>query len=302
MTANIGENIKKLRSEKSVTQEQLAEFLSITYQSVSKWENNITSPDLYLIPAIAEFFEVSIDDLFKVNMSGYRNKAARLCAVFEHSRRKIDFEKADEEYEKLFLAGAADDEDMRIYGTLNHTYSRVLAEKAEGLLKKSVELCHETADADLMRLLADVGRNGENIELYEQSVAANPENARNHLLLSISYQRSKLYGEALTTVQLALEKFPADARLLCQCGEVHGALRQYDEAFICWNKSYELEPSIITNQYSMAAAYTELGKYEEAAAAWRKVIAFCEFIDYTEEAKLPKQELAKLQKLIGSGK
>jgi len=149
MTSDIGKNIKKLRSEKSVTQEQLAEFLSITYQSVSKWENNITSPDLYLIPAIAEFFEVSIDDLFKVNMSGYRNKAARLCAVFEHSRKKADFEKADKEYEKLFLANVADDEDMQIYGTLNHTYSCVLAEKAEELLRKSIELGHETADADL---------------------------------------------------------------------------------------------------------------------------------------------------------
>jgi len=48
MAFNIGGNIKKLRAEKGVTQEQLAEHLSITYQSVSKWENNITSPDLYL--------------------------------------------------------------------------------------------------------------------------------------------------------------------------------------------------------------------------------------------------------------
>ena len=87
MAFNIGGNIKKLRAEKGVTQEQLAEHLSITYQSVSKWENNITSPDLYLIPAIAEYFEVSIDDLFKVDMNGYRNKAARLFAVYEHTHK-----------------------------------------------------------------------------------------------------------------------------------------------------------------------------------------------------------------------
>ncbi|MCL2187965.1 MAG: helix-turn-helix domain-containing protein [Defluviitaleaceae bacterium] len=47
MTFNIGENIKQLRAEKGVTQEQLAEHLGITYQSVSKWENNITAPDLH---------------------------------------------------------------------------------------------------------------------------------------------------------------------------------------------------------------------------------------------------------------
>ena len=66
MALNIGENIKKLRAEKGVTQEQLAEHLSITYQSVSKWENNITAPDLYLIPEIAKYFGMSIDKLFQV--------------------------------------------------------------------------------------------------------------------------------------------------------------------------------------------------------------------------------------------
>ncbi|MCL2546916.1 MAG: helix-turn-helix domain-containing protein [Oscillospiraceae bacterium] len=66
MALNIGENIKTLRTEKGVTQEQLAEYLSITYQSVSKWENNITTPDLYLIPMIAEFFGVSVNRLFRV--------------------------------------------------------------------------------------------------------------------------------------------------------------------------------------------------------------------------------------------
>jgi transcriptional regulator with XRE-family HTH domain len=55
MALNLGENIKKLRAEKGVTQEQLAEHLSITYQSVSKWENNITAPDLYLLPEISKF-------------------------------------------------------------------------------------------------------------------------------------------------------------------------------------------------------------------------------------------------------
>jgi len=58
MALNIGENIKKLRAEKGITQEQLAEHLSITYQSVSKWENGITAPDLYLIPTIAKYFGV----------------------------------------------------------------------------------------------------------------------------------------------------------------------------------------------------------------------------------------------------
>ena len=69
MALNIGENIKHLRCEKGVTQEHLADYCSVTYQSVSKWENNITTPDLHLIPTIAEFFGVSINRLFRAKIN-----------------------------------------------------------------------------------------------------------------------------------------------------------------------------------------------------------------------------------------
>ena len=69
MALNIGENIKTLRTEKGVTQEHLAEYCSVTYQSVSKWENGVTTPDLHLIPTIAEFFGVSINRLFRAKIN-----------------------------------------------------------------------------------------------------------------------------------------------------------------------------------------------------------------------------------------
>ncbi len=60
----IGEKIKQLRQKNDVTQEKLAEYLNITYQSVSKWENNNAMPDVSLIVPLANFFGVSIDELF----------------------------------------------------------------------------------------------------------------------------------------------------------------------------------------------------------------------------------------------
>jgi len=63
----IGENIKELRKAHGITQEQLAEKLDISFQAVSKWENNIAFPDITLLPVIAEFFGVSIDYLFACN-------------------------------------------------------------------------------------------------------------------------------------------------------------------------------------------------------------------------------------------
>jgi len=60
----IGNVIKKLRQSKNVTQEQLADYLNISFQSVSKWETGVSVPDVHLLP---RYFGVSIDDLFEVD-------------------------------------------------------------------------------------------------------------------------------------------------------------------------------------------------------------------------------------------
>jgi len=66
---NIGKNIKYLRQHKNVTQEHLAEHLGISYQAVSKWETETNTPDIALLPLIAQFFKVSMDTLFSTNIS-----------------------------------------------------------------------------------------------------------------------------------------------------------------------------------------------------------------------------------------
>lgn len=67
MTVYLGENIKKLRREKELTQETLAEFLGVTFQSVSNWERGESYPDITMLPEIAGFFKVSVDELLGVN-------------------------------------------------------------------------------------------------------------------------------------------------------------------------------------------------------------------------------------------
>ncbi len=61
---NLNERIYELRREREWTQEQLAQKLGVSYQAVSKWENAQACPDIALLPAIADLFEVSIDSLF----------------------------------------------------------------------------------------------------------------------------------------------------------------------------------------------------------------------------------------------
>jgi transcriptional regulator with XRE-family HTH domain len=67
MELKLGAAIKKYRTEKGITQEELAEYIGISFQAVSKWETNTTLPDIALLPKLAVFFGVSIDDLFSVN-------------------------------------------------------------------------------------------------------------------------------------------------------------------------------------------------------------------------------------------
>ena len=63
MKLNIGENIKKHRRNTNLTQEQLAEKLGVSFQSISRWENGTTYPDMELLPSIAKFFDISVDRL-----------------------------------------------------------------------------------------------------------------------------------------------------------------------------------------------------------------------------------------------
>lgn len=60
----IGERIAELRKQKGMTQEELASVIGVSAQSVSKWENNTTMPDILLLPVIADIYGVTIDELY----------------------------------------------------------------------------------------------------------------------------------------------------------------------------------------------------------------------------------------------
>lgn len=66
---SIGATIKKLRRERDMTQEHLAEYLGITANAVSQWECNKTAPDISQLPILANLFDVTTDFLLEVNIS-----------------------------------------------------------------------------------------------------------------------------------------------------------------------------------------------------------------------------------------
>lgn len=63
---NLGNNISEKRKAKGMTQEELAANLGVSPQAVSKWENNLSCPDISLLPDISKLFGISVDELLGV--------------------------------------------------------------------------------------------------------------------------------------------------------------------------------------------------------------------------------------------
>lgn len=71
----IGEKISKLRKLLKISQKDFAKILQVTPSAVSQWENNKTSPDIDLLPKIAEVLNTSVSDLLGETPSGHKEQA-----------------------------------------------------------------------------------------------------------------------------------------------------------------------------------------------------------------------------------
>ena len=79
MNVKLGSKIRELRKAKNISQEVLAQYLGVSFQAVSKWENETAMPDVALIPALASFFGVSTDDLFDYNRLETEKRVMDIC-------------------------------------------------------------------------------------------------------------------------------------------------------------------------------------------------------------------------------
>ena len=87
MNVKIGKHIKELRNRDGVTQDALAEALGVTGQAISKWENESGYPDIGYITPIANFFNVTIDQLFGHDRSESENKINVYCEKLDELHR-----------------------------------------------------------------------------------------------------------------------------------------------------------------------------------------------------------------------
>lgn len=83
MKLQLGENLRTLRRNMEITQEELAEVLGVSCQSVSRWENNACYPDMELLPTLAEFFGVTTDQLLGIDTEAERQKVEAYLTRFQ---------------------------------------------------------------------------------------------------------------------------------------------------------------------------------------------------------------------------
>jgi len=85
MDMTIGKRIAALRREKGFKQDDLAQLLEVSPQAVSKWENDLTCPDISLLPKLARILSVSVDEL----LSGKQEQQPAVTLVPEEQRKDI---------------------------------------------------------------------------------------------------------------------------------------------------------------------------------------------------------------------
>lgn len=234
----IGAKIKHLRCKSGLTQEQLAEKLGLSAQSVSKWENAVAMPDITLLPRLAEEFGVSIDELFD------RTREEKLRRI--ESRMDLEAELPGDifwEYEEFLKEQLAADQDRgRILSLLGHLYHHRMqadARRVSRYAREAMRLAPEKKDCQWLLDMAEgnfvwdwnVGNHAGAIELYkeliEQDHVLPPTPLPYYYLLDnlIADHRTKEaseYLEALCTV-------PAHRPFLIPIYRAHIALAEYDE-------------------------------------------------------------------------
>jgi len=84
MNNGFGNRFAELRKRKGLTQEAIAEKLGVSSQAVSKWENNISYPDITLLAEIANLFNITVDELLG------RTNANPIMLMKEEEKKSID--------------------------------------------------------------------------------------------------------------------------------------------------------------------------------------------------------------------
>ncbi len=296
-------NLRQLRQEKGCTQEQLAQELGVSPQSVSRWECGTTLPDVMLLPALARFYHVTVDDLYHKPTTAYPNYAQRLLAVYEASQRSEDFLLAEQEFTRL-LSGPHTADDLRCMGVLYHYMTKYSTARAREFLQEAIrqadpaDWVYSSACQQKIALMCDLGRGNEEAAHYAQALESNSADPMAWLLCVAAHHYAGQSQRAYDYVCQATERFPEYPALHVHAGDICRALKRYEEAFRYWQKAHELDDGCFDAIYSMGFCYEELGMYRKALEIWEALHKKLLQAGFTQECQLPQTHLRKCREQL----
>lgn len=88
MNLLIGENIKRMRRECDLTQEEMAAHLGISFQSISKWERGDGYPDIAMLPTLSNYFGISVDELLGMSEIEKNNQYNEINRRWDENNEK----------------------------------------------------------------------------------------------------------------------------------------------------------------------------------------------------------------------
>lgn len=280
----ISENLKKLRLQKKLTQEQVAETLGVSSQTISRWECNTTYPDITLLPEIARLYCVTIDDLFQENTQAYDNYAQRLASVYEITGKPEDYINANHEFNKLKQSNSFTHKDTLKHGIIHLSMSLSCKQLAMQCFQQIIDSCEKddntapnnktywSARYHSIYLYISNGQSTAVCKKQEERTKECAENYMEWTVLIYAYYYSGRNSEAYEKFKKALEKFTDKWELFMVAGYVCKALKKYNEALEYCTKAYELSDEYMDALYTKVFCLQEMGDYSQAYTIWQQII------------------------------
>lgn len=300
MSNPFSHNLRKLRLDKQLTQEQAAAQLGVSAQAVSRWETSTTLPDVMLLPEIARLYGVLVDDLFKPSPKGYANNALRLLAVYEKTGRRDDFIAAADEFDKLIKAGTATPDDWRSDGVIHEYMAYHCIRHATERYDHAMHLTRDSDPELYHRILRQkillrcrTGQADACIAEQESALRAAPDDPESWVDLAHAQCTANQHEAALRTCITGLERFPQEGLLHVYAGDACRSLKRYDEAFTHWRASVAIDTRFLDSLYSMAFCHEELGQFAQACTLWEEIAHRLDAQGLEVEAQWPREMAVK---------
>ena len=181
-TMELGKKIRQLRFKAELTQEQLAEKLGISAQSVSKWENAAAMPDITSLPLLAEIFGVSIDDLFDLTARQRLSRIENRMDI-ENELPPDVFREYEDDLKTMIAEGTEQKRAVELLAYLYWHRMNADAQKVSRYAKEAVRRSPGEKGCQWMLMRAEghaawdwnIANHNKAIQFYKELAAENPE-------------------------------------------------------------------------------------------------------------------------------